>query len=551
MSGPPGLYLTCENPDYSIYIPRLVNGELMRSKQVRGLRKTEYEVLVGEKDCGIETIYAVAKGAKVIISADPEFRGKMEASRKMLAKALKNGTPVYGVTTGFGKSCAKRLAVNDAVENGDHLLRFHGCGTGEPFSIGETRAAMFCRLLCLARGYSGVTIGLLEQLAALLNAGITPVVPCEGSVGASGDLTPMSYIAACLKGEREVFFRGRRMPAASAFTQAGIKPYEFEPKEPISMLNGTSVMTGVAALAAVRARRIADAAICASALSIHALKGKEQHFHQTIFTAKPYPGQAAVAAKLRILLETNGRQVRLEADSPDALQDPYSIRCVPHMLGVLIDALGWITEWIKVEANSANDNPLFEPETGEVLSTGNFYGGHIAFAMDALKMALASAADMSDRQVAILVNPTVSRGLPADLVLLKDDRRLCNHAFKALSIAASALTAEALKGTMPAGSFSRSTESHNQDKVSMGTIAARDAARICELVERTTAIHLLAAAQGCEARKRVEARPRLHAIFKKVRSLSAAVVEDRPLDADINKIAEVIANTDLFSLDEK
>jgi histidine ammonia-lyase len=317
------------------------------------------------------------------------------------------------------------------------------------------------------------------------------------------------------------------------------------------MLNGTSMMTGVAALAAVRARRIAGAAIVASALCIHAVKGKAQHFHPTIFMAKPYPGQITVAEKLRSLLESNGRGKMLEADSPDALQDPYSIRCVPHMLGVLLDALVWINKWIEVEANSANDNPLFDPETGEVLSTGNFYGGHMAFAMDALKMALASAADMSDRQVAILVNPTVSRGLPADLVLLKDDRRLCNHAFKALSIAASALAAEALKGTMPAGSFSRSTESHNQDKVSMGTIAARDAARVCELVERTAAIHLLAAAQGCEARKRLDARPRLQEIFNKVRSLSAAVIEDRPLDADINKIADAIANTDLFCLEEK
>src|SRR5512137_164345 len=181
----------------------------MGSKQVKGPRKSGGGVSVGGEDCGIESIYAVAKGAKVLISADPVFRGKMEASRKMLAKALNSGTPVYGVTTGFGKSCAKRLAVADAVENGEHLLRFHGCGTGEPFSIEETRAAMFCRLLCLAKGYSGVSIELLEQLASLLNAGLTPVVPCEGSVGASGDLTPMSYIAACLKGEREVFFLGR------------------------------------------------------------------------------------------------------------------------------------------------------------------------------------------------------------------------------------------------------------------------------------------------------------------------------------------------------
>ncbi len=521
----------------------------MATHKLKTAESAETGITVGESEIDLDGIYAVAKGeARVSLSSSAVFVRKIERSRKQLMNALENGVPVYGVTTGFGKSCSKRLSMKTALDNGNHLLSFHGCGTGEPFSVEETRAALLCRLLCLARGYSGVSMELLKQMAAFLNHGITPVVPCEGSVGASGDLTPMSYIAACLNGEREVYYKGRRMTAAAALKDAGLKPYKFKPKEPISLVNGTSVMTGVAVIAAVRARRIADAAVCATALSIHALRGKAHHFHPTIFNAKPHAGQAEIAAKLRRLLQSNGAAALLEADTPETLQDPYSIRCAPHMLGVLIDSLQWIGEWVRTEANSANDNPLLEPRTGEVLTTGNFYGGHIAFAMDALKMALASAADMCDRQVAILVNSHVNRGLPADLVLVQDERRLFNHGFKALSISSSALAAEALKLTMPAGSFSRSTESHNQDKVSMGTIAARDAARVCELVERTISIHLLAAAQGCDARQDIDSRPELLSVYKTVRNLSPAVLEDRPLDSDINRIAGVIANTDLFSL---
>jgi histidine ammonia-lyase len=233
----------------------------------------------------------------------------------------------------------------------------------------------------------------------------------------------------------------------------------------------------------------------------------------------------------------------LEADGPETLQDPYSLRCAPQIMGVLADALTWIRPWVEIEANSANDNPLFDKSAENPLMGGNFYGGHIAFAMDALKSALASLADMADRQVALLVNPTVNRGLPADLVRLTGEARFHHHGFKAMSISASALTAEALKGTMPAASFSRSTESHNQDKVSMGTIAARDAARVCTLAERVVAIHLMAAVQACEIRGRLESRPRLVPLVMELRALAGPTFEDRPMDADIETVARRISQT--------
>jgi len=505
-------------------------------------KKEIRKVMIGEGTVSLPGILAVARqGATVVLSEKAAFRRRLEASRRLLNQAIEADVPVYGVTTGFGKSCGHRLNKKPLPKNGENLMRFHGCGTGEPLGIEETRAAMVCRLLCLSRGYSAVSLPLLEQLAAFINLGITPIIPSEGSVGASGDLTPLSYLLGALAGEREVLYRGKCMPAARALRLAKLKPHVFGPKEPLAMVNGTSVMTGIAAVVLDRAQHLIDAATIATALSVHALKGKAHHYHPAIGEAKPFPGQIAVAVKLRELLAARTSGADLDADGLETLQDPYSLRCAPQIMGVLSDALTWIRPWVEIEANSANDNPLFDASADHPLMGGNFYGGHIAFAMDALKSALASVADMADRQVALLVNPNVNRGLPADLVRLTGDDRLHHHGFKAMSITASALTAEALKATMPAASFSRSTESHNQDKVSMGTIAARDAARICTLAERVTAIHLLAATQACEIRGQLEERPRLEELVKELRTIAEPLYEDRPMDRDIETLAVRIA----------
>lgn len=506
-------------------------------------------VVIDGSYVGFNDIIAVARyGVPVQISRSARFVRKMEKTQKMLTSAMDKGIPVYGVTTGYGKSCGKRMTADVAMKNGVNILHFHGCGTGDPIGIEETRAAMLCRIICLARGYSGVSVALLQQLADFLNHGITPIVPCEGSVGASGDLTPMSYIGACLMGEREVVYQGQIMPTAKALKKAGIRPYRYFPKEPLAMVNGTTTMTGIAVLTIERAWRILSAAICSTALSIHALKGNARHYHPVIAEAKPFPGQAFVAEQIVRLLKTNVSARQLEDDTLETLQDPYSLRCAPQVAGVLYDGLEWIKKWVELEANSSNDNPIFDPATGEVLMGGNFYGGHIAFAMDGLKAALASLADMCDRQIMLLVNPNLNRGLPGDLVRKSANEKGLRHGFKAMSISSSALTAEALKATMPAASFSRSTESHNQDKVSMGTIAARDAERVCTLTERVVAIHLLAAAQACDIRNNAAARPLLSGLLKKIRTVSAPVVDDRAMDTDIENICETIKYSDFFGI---
>jgi len=328
------------------------------------------------------------------------------------------------------------------------------------------------------------------------------------------------------------------MPTAEALALAGIEPHRLGPKEALSMVNGTSVMTGVALLALSRCRSIALAGTLATAFSVHAVAGHPRHFHPTLSRARPYPGQTAVAARLAALLAATGEVD--ESKEPAALQDPYSLRCSPHVLGVLSDTLDWAARWVEIEANGVSDNPLFEPDTGELLTGGNFYGGHIALAMDALKTAVASAADLSDRQVALLVDARFSRGLPLGLTGVEPDSRMLHHGYKAAQITASALTAEALKLTMPATSFSRSTELHNQDKVSMGTIAARDASAVCELAATVVAIHLAAAAQGAELRRGIDSRPGLARVLPAIRAVVPFLGQDRPLDREIAALANGI-----------
>jgi histidine ammonia-lyase len=498
-------------------------------------------IVVGPGPLPIDAFIQVAvHGGEVRLSEDPAWLRRMAACEARLAKAVAEETPIYGVTTGFGSNCGARISAESALALGEGLLRFHGCGAGAALPVAAVRGAMLCRILCLGLGYSGVRVALLGRLADFLNHGITPVVPAQGSVGASGDLTPMSYVAASLVGEREVFYRGEQMPAARAIELAGLPTFSFAVKEPISILNGTPIMTGLAVMVVDQCRRILAAATRATAMAVHAMAGHEHHLHPVLFAAKPFPGQAAVAARLRALIRAEG-DVH-EAEVPESLQDPYSLRCAPHVLGVLADALAWVERWVEIEGSGVSDNPLFDPESGEPLMGGNFYGGHIAFAMDAVKAAVASVADLCDRQGALLVDPRFNRGLPAQLAVPVADGLAPRHGFKGMQITLSALTAEALQATLPVASFSRSTESHNQDKVSMGTIASREALRVCDLVGHAVAVHLLMAAQACELRDGLSGRPAIAAAVRAIRDLSPALADDRPLDRDIEAVYQAVAS---------
>lgn len=486
----------------------------------------------------IESVRDVAqRRVRVVLSDDPAFRQRIDAGPAFLDRLLDEDGVVYGVTTGYGDACTRVVPPEQLAELPRHLYTFHGCGLGEVLDVEAARAVVLTRLVSLCRGMSGVSVELLERLAWLLEEDVVPVIPAEGSVGASGDLTPLSYLAAVLCGEREVFDRGRRRPTAEAFAERDLTAYRLRPKEGLALMNGTAVMTALACLAWGRAERLSRLATRITAMNVWALDGNPYHFDAELFAAKPHPGQQRVAERLRFDLRQAGSADETPRNSP-RLQDRYSTRCAPHVIGVLEDSLAWLRTFIEGELNSANDNPLIDPVAGKVMHGGHFYGGHIAFAMDSLKTLVANVADLLDRQLALLVDPRYSHGLPANLSGASAERAPLNHGYKAVQIGVSAWTAEALKLTLPASVFSRSTECHNQDKVSMGTIAARDALRVLTLSEQAVAGVLHAACQGLELRQALGATPppALAAFHADCRERIAFVSEDRALESDLRAL---------------
>jgi len=483
----------------------------------------------------IEDVCAIAsRSARSTLSGNPEFRARIRRGSDFLERLLREDGVVYGVTTGYGDSCTVVIPPALVPELPHHLFAYHGVGLGRMLDAAETRAVLAARLQSLAQGVSGVSVELLDQLAAFIEHDVLPRIPAEGSVGASGDLTPLSYVAAALCGEREVLFEGRVQSAAEALAKLGRKPLRLRPKEGLAIMNGTAVMTALACLAYERAEYVSRLAARITACSVLASAGNAHHFDEALFAVKPHAGQQRVAARVRA-------DLAVDSDKPAArneqrLQDRYSLRCAPHVIGVLEDALPFFRQLIENELNSANDNPIIDAEREQVLHGGHFYGGHIAFAMDGLKNAVANVADLLDRQLALLVDTRYNHGLPSNLSGATGARAPINHGLKALQISVSAWTAEALKQTMPASVFSRSTECHNQDKVSMGTIAARDCLRVLELTEQVCAAMLIAARQGVAlrcAQDGVVPGATLQAFQADLERRIAYVAEDRALDADL------------------
>ena len=455
-------------------------------------------ILFGTGPIAPEDVVRIARReARARLDPAPEFKARIDAGAAFLDRLLAEDGVIYGVTTGYGDSCTVSIPPQLVAELPHHLYTYHGCGLGEYFDEEATRAILASRLSSLSQGYSGVSWGLLVQLQALLEHDILPLIPSEGSVGASGDLTPLSYVAAALCGERKVRFQGQIVEAADALAACGLAPLRLRPKEGLAIMNGTAVMTALACLALDRAELLARMATRITALAVVASGGNPHHFDETLFSVKPHPGLQQVARHLRADLG-EGRASR----NDHRLQDRYSLRCAPHVIGVLADALPFLRTMISNELNSANDNPIIDGIGERVLHGGHFYGGHIAFAMDSLKNLVANVADLLDRQMALLVDTRYNHGLPSNLSGAIGTRAAINHGLKALQISVSAWTAEALKHTMPASVFSRSTECHNQDKVSMGTIAARDALRVLTLTEQVVVALLITVRQGVALREK-------------------------------------------------
>ncbi len=488
---------------------------------------------IDDREVGLPELAAVAGGEKVELSADERWLSRMRRSREILDASLSQGQAVYGVSTNVGNRSSVGVGTSTPLDaHARMLVQHHGCGVGAPLTAEEARAVTFTRLVSLAKGYSAVRVELLEALCRLLNAGVTPVIPRLGSVGASGDLTPLSYVAAVLMGEREAFFRGEALPAAEALKRAGLEPFGFQHKETISLMNGTSVMAALGGLTALRFERTIVMAERATALAGEILYARSGAFHPIAHKIKPHPGQVASAAAIASAI--SGSALIDQLKQGRIIQDPYSIRCAPQILGAARDALDWAKVCLTRELNSVNDNPIVDPDTGQILFAGNFYGGHVALAMDLLKIASASVADLADRQFALVLDSRFNLGLPETLVSYP------GNGIKGMELTATALTALAAQRSTSDTVQSRSTEVGNQDKVSMGLNAAVNAGEVVTMAQQVLATHLIALSNAAKVRGEEKLSATARALLGEVRRLSPVLEADRRLDQDIAAVSRHI-----------
>jgi histidine ammonia-lyase len=479
----------------------------------------------------LEAIEAVADGAPVAVA--PIARERVTRAREFVDRRFASGEAIYGVTTGFGRLASISVDPADAVALQLNLVRSHAAGTGEPLGIPLVRAAGVLRANSLSAGHSGVRPQTLDLLVAMLEGGVTPVVPCQGSVGASGDLAPLAHMTLTLIGEGEAFYRGERLPSAVALERAGLQPISLGAKEGLALINGTQVMTGIAALGVLRALRLAAAADVIGAMSLEAYLGTERVFDRRLNDLRPHPGQERVAANLRALLE--GSQIVHSHADCDRVQDPYSFRCIPVVHGAVRDSIWHVRRVTEIEANSVTDNPLVFPEDGEFISGGNFHGEPIALAIDFLKIAVSELASIAERRLYLLLNAE-DRGLPLFLA-----RRLgLESGLMIVQYTAAALVNDNKGLAWPSSVDSIPTSAGQEDHVSMGMTSANNLPRVLDNVEGALACELLAALAATELRRPLESGRGTQAAYDAARESIAPWTGDRPPAPDIAAARELI-----------
>lgn len=490
------------------------------------------EVTVGGGPLTLEALEAVARrGAR--LSVHPAAMDRVRRSRQLVERWVAEGRPVYGITTGFGALCEVVIPPADTRTLQENILMSHAAGVGEALPEEVVRAAIAVRAADLGQGLAGVRPETLQALVDLLNAGVVPVVPEKGSVGASGDLAPTAHLALVLIGKGEAFYRDKRMGGGEALRAAGLAPIRLEAGEGLALVNGTQVMTAIAALAASDAARLARAADIACAVSLEVLLGTRVEFDPRIHRARPHPGQAAAAdTMLRI---TQDSAIVSSHKDCHRIQDAYTLRCSPQVHGASRDAIAHVRRVVETEMNSATSNPLIFADTGEFLLGGNFHGQPVALAADYLCMAAAELANVSERRIERLVNPTLS-GLPAFLV---EDSGL-NSGFMIAQYTAAALVSENKVLAHPACVDSIPTSANKEDHVSMGTIAARKCRSVVENAETVVAIELLCGCQALDLLTRGEPGRGTGAAYRTVRKAVPRLDRDRVLANDIEAVAALL-----------
>jgi histidine ammonia-lyase len=479
----------------------------------------------------LEVIAKVATGDERV-TLSPEARGRSEAARLVVERIVAGGRTVYGVNTGFGKLSDVKIETSKLSELQLNLVRSHSCGLGPPLSEAEARAMLLLRANVLAGGYSGARSVVIDTLLTMLEHGVTPLIPEKGSVGASGDLAPLSHLALTVIGEGEAFYNGERLPSGEALRRAGIEPLQLEVKEGLALLNGTQAMAAVGGLALERAERLVHLADVAGAMTLEALKGTPVAFDERIHQTRPHPGQIEVATHLRELLR--GSEIRVShLENDPRVQDAYSLRCMPQVHGAVRGALSHAREIVEIETGSATDNPLVFADTGEVLSGGNFHGAPLALAFDYAAIALTDLMSISERRIDRLVNPDLNEDLPPFLTRNPGT----SSGFMMLQVTAVALLNEAKVLAHPASIDNVPTDGGKEDHVSMGMTSATKLRSIVENAELVTAIELITAAEGLEYRAPLVPGQGVKRAYDIVRSHVAPLSADRSMSVDIQKIA--------------
>lgn len=478
-----------------------------------------------------DVVAAANAAAEFAIAA--EARERMKASREVVDATVRDGKTVYGITTGFGVFSEVLISPEKTIALQRNLILSHCAGVGDPYPVEVSRAMMLLRANALAKGFSGIRPEVVDLLLGMLNRGIVPVIPSQGSVGASGDLAPLAHLAGALMGVGEVWMEGVRVPASDALARLGREPVVFEAKEGLAMINGTQAISSVGGLALARAMMLLDVADLIAALTLDAILGTDAAFDPRVHDARPHRGQRIVAERLRSLLQ--GSEIRESHRDCGKVQDAYSLRCAPQVHGAVRDALTFTLETMKTEINSATDNPLIFAEDGAVISGGNFHGAPVALACDIAAIALTDLASISERRIERLVNPHLSE-LPAFLVAEGG----LNSGFMIAQVTAAALTSECKALAHPASVDSIPTSANKEDHVSMGPIAAYKLSRIVENVASVIAIEAICAAQAIEFRRPLKTSEPLELVVEILRSRIPDWKEDRYLHPDLVAAKELL-----------
>ncbi len=497
---------------------------------------------INGNDLTLEAVREVAVERRPVL-LDPDAREAVGRARAVVDALVANNKVSYAITTGVGKLSDVRIVGDQIRELQVNLVRSHAVGVGEPLSLPETRAMMLLRAASLSKGYSGVRAVIIDTLCEMLNRGVTPFVPSQGSVGASGDLAPLAHLALALIGEGECFDeKGARIPSAEALKRAQIKPVVLEAKESISLINGTQAMLAVGTLAQLAAETLVGTADVIGAMVCDALKGTDVAYDERIHRARPHAGQTKTAANLRRLLE--GSQIRESHRDCGRVQDAYSLRCIPQVHGAVRDTLAHCRAVFETEANSAVDNPLVFVKNakasdgeGDVISGGNFHGEPLAFALDFLAIALSALAGISERRLERLVNPALSEGLPPFLA----PGAGLNSGFMMPQVTAAALVSENKVLAHPASVDSITTSGNKEDYVSMGMTAAIKLKKIIENTRNTLAIEAMTAAQAIDLLAPLKTSKPLQQAHAAIRAVCATMEKDRVMYQDFARIAEMIA----------